>query len=166
MLGLYCVSLLREAGYKRVFCVDHNRTRLAKATEFGAAILHPDSEEELIQADSVDVVFEVCGDKRVVGRGVRALRAGGTYVLAGLVHPDSQMNLAAQELILKCLTIVGVHNYTQQHLQEAVTFLSQHHHRYPFASLMGPTFPLSDFRNAVEVARSGQFLRVAINPQL
>nr|XP_045620602.1 5-exo-hydroxycamphor dehydrogenase-like isoform X1 [Procambarus clarkii] len=43
MLGLYCVSLLREAGYKRVFCVDHNRTRLAKATEFGAAILHPDS---------------------------------------------------------------------------------------------------------------------------
>ncbi|XP_042235315.1 5-exo-hydroxycamphor dehydrogenase-like [Homarus americanus] len=166
MLGVYCIALLREAGYAKVYCVDPNRTRLAKAAEFGAATLHPDHEEELIQADSIDVVFEACGNKQVVPRGVRALRAGGTYVLAGLVHPDSHLNLTAHTIILKCLTIIGVHNYTGEHLQQAVTFLNKHHKRYPFASLLGPTYPLSEFRNAVEVARTGQFFRVAINPHL
>ncbi|KAK8745422.1 hypothetical protein OTU49_000182 [Cherax quadricarinatus] len=84
LMGVYCLALLKERGFRKVFCVDLSRTRLARAAEFGAVALHPDNEEELIQTDSVDVVFEVCGNKQ----------------------------------------------------------------------------------NAVEVARSGQFLRVAVNPQL
>ncbi|XP_069942730.1 5-exo-hydroxycamphor dehydrogenase isoform X4 [Cherax quadricarinatus] len=166
LMGVYCLALLKERGFRKVFCVDLSRTRLARAAEFGAVALHPDNEEELIQTDSVDVVFEVCGNKQVLSRGVRALRAGGTYVLAGLVHSNSHMNISAQDLIVKCLTVVGVHNYSQQHLQEAVRFLLHHHHKYPFHALLGPSYSLSDFRNAVEVARSGQFLRVAVNPQL
>lgn len=166
MLGMYASALLRELGFSKVLCVDVNRLRLTRVVEFGATPVHPDQEEEMISTGSVDAVFEVCGNKEVVSQGVRALREGGTYVLVGLVHPDSHLLVTAQALILKCLTVVGVHNYSTRHLHEAVAFLAQHHNRYPFASLLGPTYPLSDFRNAVDVARSGQFFRVAVNPQL
>lgn len=166
MLGMYASALLRELGFSKVLCVDVNRLRLTRVVEFGATPVHPDQEEEMISTGSVDAVFEVCGNKEVVSQGVRALREGGTYVLVGLVHPDSHLLVTAQALILKCLTVVGVHNYSTRHLHEAVSFLAQHHNRYPFASLLGPTYPLSDFRNAVDVARSGQFFRVAVNPQL
>ncbi|XP_064106714.1 uncharacterized protein LOC135215694 [Macrobrachium nipponense] len=122
-------------------------------------------DEEVIRPDSVDVVFEVCGNKDGLPQGVRALRVGGTYVFIGLVHRDSRMNILAQTVITKCLTLIGVHNYTGKHLEEAVKFLSQHHDRYPFSSLMRPVYPLTQFRNAVEAAKSGRFFRVGINPQ-
>lgn len=165
MLGMYAVALLKEAGYKKVFCVDVKWSRLGTVTKFGATPVHADQEEELIDSNSVDAVFEVSGNKQVLPQGMRALRNGGTYVFVGLVHPDSHMDITAQAIILKCLTVVGVHNYTAQHLKEAVSFLNRHHESYPFDTLLGPSYPLSDFRNAVEVARSGQFFRVVINPQ-
>lgn len=164
MLGMYASALLRESGFSKVFCIDVNRIRLTRVAEFGATPVHPDQEEELLPSGSVDVVFEVCGSKEVVGQGVRVLREGGTYVLVGLVYPTDS-NLHVPALILKCLTVVGVHNYTAKHLRQAVNFLQQHHHRYPFASLVGPVYPLSDFRSAIEAARSGQFFRVGVNPQ-
>ncbi|XP_042868516.1 5-exo-hydroxycamphor dehydrogenase-like [Penaeus japonicus] len=164
MLGMYGAALLKEAGFTKVFCVDINRSRLGRVVEFGGIPVHPDHEEELVESDSVDVVIEVCGNKNVIPQGVRALRTGGTYVLLGLVHPDSKMDITAYSIIQKCLTIVGVHNYTGQHLKDAVGFLTRNHDRYPFNALIGPTYPLSEFRSAVDVANSGQFFRVAINP--
>lgn len=165
MLGLYGIALLKESGFSKIYCIDVNLPRLSKAAEFGAIPVHPDQDEEVIRPDSVDVVFEVCGNKDGLPQGVRALRVGGTYVLIGLVHRDSRMNILAQTVITKCLTLIGVHNYTGKHLEEAVKFLSQHHDRYPFFSLMGPVYPLTQFRNAVEAAKSGRFFRVGINPQ-
>ncbi|KAG0715234.1 5-exo-hydroxycamphor dehydrogenase [Chionoecetes opilio] len=138
MLGVYATALLREAGFSKVLCVDVNRVRLTRVAEFGAT--------------------------PVVSQGVRALRDGGTYVLVGLVCP-TDCRLQASTLIMKCLTVVGVHNYSARHLRQAVTFLERHHHRYPFDTLVGPVYPLSDFRSAVDAARSGQFFRVGINPQ-
>lgn len=164
MLGVYATALLKEAGFSKVFCVDVNRVRLTRVAEFGAIAVHPDQEEEVIPAGSVDVVFEVCGNKEVVSQGVRVLREGGTYVMVGLVCP-SDAHLPVTALVLKCLTVVGVHNYTAKHLQQAVTFMERHHDHYPFASLVGLVYPLSDFRCAVEAARSGQFFRVGVNPQ-
>lgn len=165
-VGMYVAALLKELGFTKIMCVDQNRSRLARVAEFGGTPIHPDLEEELIQSDSVDVVFEVCGNVKVVPNGIRVLRAGGTYIFVGAVHGDSNLDVLAQTIIMKCLTLIGVHNYTGQHLEEAVKFLSQHHDRYPFSTLIGRTYPLSQFKNAVDAAGSGHFFRVAINPHL
>ena len=58
-------------------------------------------------ADSVDAVLEVCGVRAVLEAGVRFLRPGGMYVLVGLVHPDSRLDITAESIIRKCLTIKG-----------------------------------------------------------
>ena len=50
---------------------------------------------------------QVCGSSSVVSEGVRLLRPGGTYVLVGMVHPNSQLNLTGEQIIRKCLTIRG-----------------------------------------------------------
>ncbi|ROT84171.1 putative L-idonate 5-dehydrogenase, partial [Penaeus vannamei] len=106
MLGMYGAALLKEAGFTKVFCVDVNRSRLGRVAEFGGIPVHPEHEEELVEADSVDVVMEVCGHKNVIPQGIRALRTGGTYMLVGLVHPDSNLDVTAYSIIQKCLTIV------------------------------------------------------------
>lgn len=166
MMGIYAIALLKEAGFSKVYCIDMNRSRLSRAVEFGATPVHPDQDEEIVSPDSVDVVIEACGNKEVLTQGMRTLRVGGTYILVGLVHKDSKLNVLAQTVVTKCLTLIGVHNYTSQHLEEAVKFLSQHHDRYPFSSLMGPIYPLSEFRNAVEGAKSAHFFRVGISPHM
>ena len=60
-----------------------------------------------LPAASVDVVIEVCGHPGAIEEGIRCLRPGGLYVLVGLVHPNSKLNLTGETIIRKCLTITG-----------------------------------------------------------
>ena len=57
--------------------------------------------------NKVDVVVEVCGSPSVVPEGVALLRPGGRYIFVGMVHPDSHLDITAEQLIRKCLTIKG-----------------------------------------------------------
>ena len=50
---------------------------------------------------------QACGASAVVEEGIQLLKPGGTYVLVGLVHPDSPIFLQGERLIRKCLTIKG-----------------------------------------------------------
>ena len=43
----------------------------------------------------------------MVPEGIKLLRPGGVYVLAGMVHPDSKLNLTAEQIIRKCITVKG-----------------------------------------------------------
>lgn len=39
---------------------------------------------------------------------MRVLKHGGSYILVGLVHPNSKLeNVTAEQIIRKCLTIRG-----------------------------------------------------------
>lgn len=51
--------------------------------------------------------FQACGCKDVIDVGLSLLRPGGTYIFVGMVHPNSRLNLTAEKLIRKCLTITG-----------------------------------------------------------
>ena len=56
-----------------------------------------------------DAVIEACGAKAVLPAALNALRIGGTLVLVGLVHPDSDLSgITAETLIRKCLTLVRI----------------------------------------------------------
>jgi len=58
----------------------------------------------------------VCGVPGVVPEGIKLLRAGGIYVLGGMVHPESKLNLTGEQIIRKCVTIKGMQVADSPHI--------------------------------------------------
>ncbi len=158
LLGLYTCVLLAERGIEQIYCTDINADRLALSSEFGAipATAPP--------PQGLDAVFEVAGNADLIPAGIAALRPGGSYIFVGMVHPDTQLALTGEQIIRKCLTIRGVHNYSPHHLDEALAFLARTADRYPYSSLTSDPFALAELAQATDLAATGQHLRVAIAP--
>ncbi|MBI1320536.1 MAG: alcohol dehydrogenase catalytic domain-containing protein [Candidatus Hydrogenedens sp.] len=174
MLGQYLVPLLLEAGAGSVVVADLNEARLQMAQRFGADHTFNLSGQpvarvlrcvrELTNGRGADVAFEVCGHPGVMAWGVEALRIGGRYGVAGLVTPGAKFELDGNTLTRKCLTLTGVHNYAPRHLHDGLAFLEATHARYPYEALVGAEFSLDEIGAAIDEARSGRHLRVAVRP--
>lgn len=165
LLGIYGCALLHEAGFNKVFCSDINPERLAMVSKFGGIPLVAGQQDPSSPKDnSVDAVIEVCGIRSVIPEGIKLLRPGGVYVLVGMVHPDSKMDVTAEQIIRKCITIKGIHNYGPQHLDDAVAFLSRTCSKYPYEELISPPYKLADFFTALQVSQKQTYYRVCVEP--
>ena len=159
LLGIYACAWLRHRGVHEVFCTDLSSQRLALVAEFGGIPLEPGA-----APPSVDLVLEVTGNSAVIPEGVQALRPGGYYLWAGMVHPETKLDLTGEVVLRKCLTLRGVHNYAPQHLAAGLDFLAQNYNRLPFEKLTSPRLPLEQLNEGIELARSRRWQRVAIQP--
>ncbi|MEU3605495.1 zinc-binding dehydrogenase [Streptomyces sp. NPDC035033] len=159
MLGLTAVAMAKEAG-ARVLAVDPEPARREQALRFGAE----EARRTGSSPQDVDVALELSGRPEAVGACLRSLGVGGTAVLVGSVSPGEPVALDPESVVRGLHTIVGVHNYRAEHLQKAVDFLAGHHGRYPFAELVGGTFPLDALDDAVAAARGSAAPRQAILP--
>ena len=159
LLGLYTCALLAERGIEQIYCTDIDADRLALSSEFGAIPVTDPPPEGL------DAVFEVAGNADLIPSGVAALRPGGSYVFVGMVHPNTRLELTGEQVIRKCLTIRGVHNYSPHHLDEALAFLARTADRYPYSSLVSDPFALTELAQAIALAETRQHIRVAIDPR-
>ena len=174
MLGLYGCALLKARGVETVFCADILAARLQIAEAFGAIPLNtrPDAgtncrnQVRTCAPEGVDAVLEVAGVSSLISAGVELLRPGGHYGFIGMVHPDSRLPVTGEQIIRKCLTIVGTHNYHPRHLDEALLFLERNQRRYPFAAVVEGPFPLSRLSEAFEAARAQARPRVSVAPHL
>jgi alcohol dehydrogenase len=172
LLGLNLIALATQTGAKQIFVTDISPARLAMAKPFGATTtlnVKELAEQDVLscildQTDGrgVDVAFEVCGAKEGVAQAVQALRIGGRYLIAGLVTPGADLGIDGNQVTRKCLTIKGIHNYKPTHLGTALRFLGDHYRDYPYAKLVGKTYPLAEINEAVEAAESGEYIRVGI----
>ncbi len=79
---------------------------------------------------------------------VSAGPAGGTIVLVGATYPVRPIRLAMEDVVRRCLTIRGLHNYAPRHLRAAIEFLDAHP-EYPFESLVAAWNPLERVAEAV-----------------
>jgi threonine dehydrogenase-like Zn-dependent dehydrogenase len=156
---------------KRVFCVDVDEGRLAMARRFGATPVvggegpYSRAKQTLEEAApwGLDAVIEAAGVSSLVPEGIRLLRPGGYYGFVGMVHPATQLEgVTGEQIIRKCLTIRGVHNYAPRHLDQAMAFLERTASRYPYESLVSPPFALKDLAEAVSTAEQRQYLRVSV----
>jgi len=174
LLGLNLVALAAEAGAKKIFISDVIQSRLDLAKQFGADIclnlkeMTPEQIDQQIRDHTggygVDVAFEVCGVKSVVKQAVQSLRIGGRYLIAGLVTPGSDLEIDGNQLTRKYLTVKGIHNYHPKHLGMALQFLEKYAKKYPFDQLVGKVFPLSGINDAIAMAETGKYTRIAIKP--
>ncbi|MFF6886081.1 alcohol dehydrogenase catalytic domain-containing protein [Streptomyces sp. NPDC012421] len=159
MLGLTAVAMAREAGC-HVIAVDPEPARRAQALRFGAAEVRDAGPVP----EDVDVALELSGHPEGVRTCLRALAVGGTAVLVGSVAPGEPVALDPESVVRGLHSLVGVHNYRAEHLQAAVDFLAARHDAYPFAELVGGTYPLEALDEAVAAARSAVAPRQAILP--
>ena len=159
---------------EHVFCADPVPERRALAQRFGAEAMECDVNTAEQRRDrirgacprGVDAVLELSGDRTALPEGVEHLRVGGVYVLAGMVHPDSDLGgVTGEQIIRKCLTLRGVHNYSPHHLEEGIAFLERTVDRFPYTDLVSPPLPLSRFEEALELSARRRWLRVAVTPK-
>lgn len=171
LLGIYGCGLLSEMGVEQIFCLEVKKERFELIEQFGAIPVDASNMERstlkiLDQVgNGVDAVFEVAGVRQLVAQGVELLRPGGDYILVGLVHPDSALDITAEQIIRKCLHIKGVHNYAPQHLEQAVAFLNRNEGRFPFDSLVSPPHKLSDLEVAIQEAQKQTWARISVKPE-
>ncbi|CAF1642062.1 unnamed protein product [Adineta ricciae] len=165
ILGLYTSAALREHGFEKVYCSGTRLQRSKFIDRFGAIPLYND---EVLheETNKIDIVVEVCGVSSVVNDGFRMLKPGGIYLFLGMVHPHSQLNITGEQIIRKCLTIQGIHNYAPRHLDQAVQFLAKTIRRYPYEEVMGPTYDLPDLPAAMKLAIGKQYGRVLVKPNM
>ncbi len=172
LLGVYACAMLSRRGVKNVFCADLSEQRLALIEEFGGIALRADPQQwpavaarlNEVSGGGVDLVIEVAGSAAAIPLGVGVLRPGGTYVWAGMVHPETSLVLTGEDVVRKCLTIRGVHNYAPADLAVALRFLAETQHRFPYHKLVSPPLPLERLEAAIELAQRREWLRVAVQP--
>lgn len=164
LLGIYGCALLRAAGVARVVVVDNDAARLALVPAFGGEPAL-NSALDAMGPGSVDMMIEAAGSPSVIGEGMHLLRPGGHYLLVGMVHPETTLHLTGEAIIRKCVTMRGVHNYGPRHLDAAMAFLEKHR-SLPWTSLVSPPLPLLKIEEAIALAASRRWLRVAVAPGL
>ncbi|MDL5512570.1 zinc-binding dehydrogenase [Arenibacter sp. M-2] len=171
LLGVYACALLKEKGVDEIYCLDINLNRFEIIGKFGA---HPVDGRDMHKAtsflldrlgDGADAIFEVAGVKELIPQGISLLRPGGQYILVGLVHPDSELKVTAEQIIRKCLAVNGIHNYAPWHLEEAIHFLERNHRNFPFDELVSPPFDLESIEEAVLEAKKQRWFRVSVKPK-
>lgn len=170
LLGLYACALLHERGVPHVFCVDIQEPRLAQVPAFGGIAIngqpahYPKDRERIMSVaeNGVDAVLEVAGVAALVPEGIRLLRVGGHYGFVGMTHPHSRLDVTGEQIIRKCLTIFGIHNYGPWHLDQAVQFLAETVNKYPYQTLASPPYALADLPTAIEMAQSREWFRISV----
>jgi len=172
-LGIYAACLAKTLGCNRIIVTDVVDHRLDFIKRFGATdILNIKeiTEEDLVKrvqgltrGFGADVALEVAGRPEVIPVGLKCLRKGGRYIEQGNVFPGAVFSHDASDIIFRCLTIKGVHNYDTKHLEWGIDFLQRHQGEFPFKEIVTHRYPLDQINAALEMARSGKAIRVAIN---
>ena len=173
LLGLNACAIAKEAGASEIIVTDILDSRLELARRFGATktinIRNIDNKELSMLIDVItektgmDVAIEVCGAGSAPRQAVENLRTGGRYLIAGLVTPGNVLDIDANLITRKCLTIKGIHNYRPEHLGMSLRFLAENHDKYPFDEIVKISFPLSAINEAVKTAMTGEYIRVGIS---
>ncbi len=167
-IGLLVLQVARAAGATTRFGTDRLTHRLDAARRLGATSVHvarDDSEEgaEIFAATSkrgVDVAFECAGENPAVEAAVRAVKPGGTVILAGIPANDST-TFTASTARRKGLTF-KLSRRMKPVYPRAIRLVESG--SVEVASLVTHRFPLDEFDQAFRAAHERTGIKVVIEP--
>ena len=175
-LGLYACAFSKKLGAKKIIVIDVDTKRLSLAKEFGADyIINAKKEKNIVKkifkltkGIGADYVIEVTGTPTVIDQGIKFLRFGGTYILLGAIYPGSEFTLDSSEIITKCITIIGMHNYKPESLDLAIKLVQKTRAKYPYKKLVGTQcgLTLDGIEDALRSFESRKTTRPSIKPNL
>ena len=70
--------------------------------------------------------------------------------------------LLLEQVVRRCITLRGIHNYAPRHLQAALTFLASQ--EYPFSDLVSEWHSLSELDQLVAAKPEPGILRIGVRP--
>ncbi len=169
MLGVTATAWARELGAEAVIACDIAPARLALAASFGATHLATPEEVagaalECTAGHGVDAAFEMTGSPEAFEALIPLTRMGGSVILVGSVFPSRSVPISAEQLVRRCLTLRGIHNYAPAHLRLALGFLESNP-QLPFDALVTSWEPLTALARALSTPLAPEKLRLGIRPQ-
>jgi alcohol dehydrogenase len=169
LLGLTACAMARTRGASEVICVDVHPERCARSLSFGATRATPPEDlaatvAATTERQGADVILELSGSSHAYEAAWPLVCLGGAVLLVGSVFASPPVPMRLEEVVRRCLSIRGVHNYVPRHLVTAVQFLVDQHRAFPFADLVAEWYPLEDAGQACEAARDPNHVRVGIRP--
>jgi len=173
-LGVYAAALASHYGCRRIIVADVMDHRLEVVKRFGAtdtinAKGLSDDEvigrvRDLTGGFGADVAMELAGFPPLLPLGLKCLRTGGRMIEIGNAFAGAMFQCDASDIVFRCLTIRGIHNYDTVHLQKAVDFLQAAKERFPFHEIVGERVTLDKINDGLRIAESGRTIRVAVKP--
>lgn len=167
--GLSAVVLAKRQGCGQVIVFEPNQDLHERCLDFGAdAVFVPEdtSASDYIQLKTqsrgVDLALELAGSSNAAQYALESLRIGGTLVLAGTVFPSPPLKIDPDQIVRRCLTIKGAHNYRPEDLVVAARCVIETRHTVPWGQLVGKEFHLEDCEAAVAFAKSNPGLRAVM----
>jgi len=165
LLGLSCGAMCRQAGASWIGLVDNDNTRLQWGTKFGADegylfSNYPDQHTK--PWPDADIVFDMTGNADAMNAGIGLLALGGCAVWIGAVFPSKPVQINAEQVVRKLLTIRGLHNYNYDDFVNAALFVENNYRKYPFEELVEKEFKLHEVETAFGFANREKPVRVGI----
>ncbi|WCT14835.1 zinc-binding dehydrogenase [Mucilaginibacter jinjuensis] len=163
LLGLSCSAMCREAGAKNVVLVDTDESRLKWHNSFGAdeGMLFADIQSGTKQTEG-DIIFDITGHPEAMKTGIDCLCLGGYAIWIGAVFPANAVQVDAEKIVRKLLTIRGLHNYNYQDFIAATSFVERFYQQYPFEQLVEKEFTLDDVEEAFGFAANQKPVRAGV----
>jgi L-iditol 2-dehydrogenase len=166
-IGLLVLQVALRSGATTLLATDKLEHRCRAAVDFGADHVVNATREAVVRAvldktqgQGVDVAFEAAGDNDAVENAIDCAKPGGRVVLIG-IPPDNRTAFDAATARRKGLTLKLVRR--MKHTYPRAIELVRNGH-INLLSLISHRYALSDFREAFDVARKRQGMKVVINP--
>lgn len=175
-VGLSTVAIARRSGAALVVAIGAPSDRLALAREMGAhrAIDLATTTEasrlelgrELTDGEGFDIVVEAAGSARAVEEGLKHVRDGGRYVIAGHYTDAGASTINVHELInRKHIEIRGCWGSEVGHFQRALRLLEQYGSEVPWAMIGARVYPLTEINQALADAEAMRIPKALVRPQ-
>ena len=160
MLGVVASAMAKKRGASWIGVVDLQEARLKTANQFGADETYLAGAPEI--PSEIDLIIDLTGVPATIEEGIGKLAIGGTLLLLGATYPARDLQINAEQLLRRILTIKGLHNYTPQDLVHAFEFMRDYHNEFPFTALVGKEFTLQQLEEALRYALSHPVFRVGV----
>ncbi len=174
-VGMSTAALAKKSGAGQVIVIGGPVSRLDLSKKMGAdVVIDLDSttaESRLAEVMALtaglgaDIVVEAAGSPRAFEEGLRLVRNGGAYVIAGHYTNTGDSTINAHEHInRKHLDIRGCWGSEVGHFLRALRVLDAHRDDVPWHEIGAKTFGLSEINTALRVAESLTIPKALVDP--
>jgi L-iditol 2-dehydrogenase len=174
-VGLSAAAFARLRGADQVLSIGAPAERCALAVRFGAdealdlGQMSPHAREARVRAATggrgADVVIEATGNPDAVPEGLRLLRDGGTYVVAGHYTDRGTATINPHvDVTRKHADIRGQWGTEFSHVVRALALLARHRDRLPFAETIGGRYGLAEAGRALADVEALRVTKAIIVP--
>jgi len=175
-IGLMAIAVLKHLGAAKVFATSGglNKVRMQLAKKMGADMVLSAKEEgenivkiirDATDGNGVDVALEMSGDPNAVRQAFDMLTPGGRVSLLGTLEKPLELDLD-QGVIFKSATVYGI---TGRRIFETwyqmKGLLSKPSFREKISAIITHRIPIRDIAKGIELIKSKQAAKVALEPK-